>query len=82
MLASKNAKTKLLNTVGREKFKNLEAKGLPNCPPKPSGGPKATDIANAICRVLCERADVKEPQLPEITTIEGRVREWLKNSAK
>lgn len=80
--AGKNAVTELLNTVCREEFEELEAKGFPNCPPKPSGGPKATDIANAIYRALCKRADVKEAQLPEITTIEGRVRRWLKNSAK
>ncbi len=80
--ASKNAKTQLLNTACQEEFEKLEAKGFPSCPPKPSGGPKATDIANAIYRVLCERDDGKDVQLPEITTIEGRVRQWLKNSTK
>ncbi len=80
--ASKNAKTQLLNTVGREEFEKLEAKGFPDCLAKSSNRPKAPDIADVIYPVLCQRAEEIDVEPPELPTIAGRVRQWLKNSTK
>ena len=81
--ASKNDLTTFLNTVGREEFEKFKVKGFPKCPPKPSGWPKATDIANAIYQVLCDKAEEIAVDLSKVSdTLKARVRQWLKNSTK
>lgn len=80
--ASKNSVTEFLNTVCRKEFEKFEVRGFPNCPPKTSGLPKATDIANAIYFTVCDKAEEIGIEPPKPLTIEGRVRQWLKNSTK
>lgn len=80
--ASRNALTNFLNTVGREEFEKFKDRGFPNCPPKTSGLPKATDIAHAIFQVLCDKAEEKGVPDPKFLTVVDRVSQWLKNSAK
>ena len=80
--ASKNALTEFLNTVCRKEYEKFEAKGFPNCPPKTSGLPKATDVTNAIYFTVCDKAEEVGMEPPKFLTVEGRVRQWLKNSTK
>lgn len=78
--ASKNTVTDFLNTICRKEFEKFRVKGFPNCPPKPSGLPKATDVTNAIYFIVCDRAVEIGMEPPVFLTVEGRVRDWLKNS--
>ncbi len=80
--ASKNAKTKLLNTVGREEFKKLEQQDFRECRADTSGRIVATKVADKIYQALSEKVEEKMEILPELPTIQGSVRRWLKNSAK
>jgi hypothetical protein len=78
----KNAKTHLLNTVGREEFERLREQGFPECRTKSSDRVLATKVAENIYFFLGRRVGDKTENIPEITTVQSAVRKWLKNSAK
>ncbi|MBL4767728.1 MAG: hypothetical protein JKY94_08440 [Rhodobacteraceae bacterium] len=80
--AKKNSKTQMLDTIGLRAFEKLREKKFPNCIKKSSREPNARAIADKIYHVLIDSIENSEDPLPEIPTIESRVRVWLKNSAK
>ncbi len=82
MRAQNNAKTKLLNTAGRDEFEKLRKQEFPECWADSSDHIFATVVAHKIYKVLSEIVGEETEILPEIPTVESNVRKWLKNLPK
>jgi len=80
--ASKNAKTELLSTAGREEFKKLEEQDFRKYRADTSDRIVATKVADKIYQALSERVGEEMEVLPELTTVQSSVRKWIKNLAK
>ena len=80
--ASKNAKTQLLQNQGKEEFERLREKNFQGCSAKSSKIIFATKVADKIYHFLGEQVGEKDEILPEITTVQSKVRIWLKNLPK
>jgi hypothetical protein len=80
--AKKNAKTQLLNTIGREEFERLREQGFPDCRADSSGRILVKQVADKIYFFLDKQVGDETEILPAFTTVASRVGEWLENLAK
>jgi hypothetical protein len=80
--ASKNAKTQLLQKQGKEEFERLSAKDFAGLRVKTTNRVNAVEVAHKIYHFLDEQVGERDEILPEITTVQSKVRIWIKNLPK
>lgn len=80
--ANKNQVTQVLDSVCWLEYKKLSKKNFEGCYALSSRRLMATKIVNKIYNTVSQNEKIKIEDLPKIPTIEARVREWMKNSAK
>lgn len=80
--ANKNQLTQVLNSVCWSEYEKLSEENFEGCYALSGRRPMATKIASKIYNIVSQNEKINMADLPKIPTLEARVREWIKNSAK